>query len=357
MPHSDDKFKLSKKKGSLHKSKSRSSGKKKKKSKGKTKNGVHEYSFGKVNDRHVWAATTIQATMRRVLVAAWRQRHHKIHSYILRTYKEFRKSQRQKESIMTQTRLEQAQIKQDILKEHNKKMKKYLRAQRDINKAKNAAETTIQKLKDDNKKLRAKRTKLREKIGIITAENESCERANTKIQGHIKELKSFMIKLEEDHVKLTKSIERWKSEILPQHKEQLQEEIRQGEHESRMQSLYRVCILRVASSVKDHPNKRVRREFGKHISDLWKECEAEIDAELSPQEQEDEIEQSKGESTVQDSLAKITKAGSTSTQSSTDLQEYDDGDISSESSVGDSTSSTGHDLVQSTMLGVNATMW
>lgn len=104
----------------------------------------------------------------------------------------------------------------------------------------------VDKLREENKRLRATVEKYPYQMAEVMASSESLERANEEVAGHFKKLNEFTKKLQADHDRLEESNSQCRDKYLPRYRQELYERKKFSEGETKIKVLYRDCMLKIA---------------------------------------------------------------------------------------------------------------
>lgn len=105
----------------------------------------------------------------------------------------------------------------------------------------------IEKLREENKKLRATKDKLPKQNKEISISNENLIQANEEVANHFKSLGAFTKKLSVDHDRLQKSNDECKDSYIPRYRRELRDRQAHIDAESRIKRKYRDTMIKVGN--------------------------------------------------------------------------------------------------------------
>ena len=136
----------------------------------------------------------------------------------------------------------------------------------------------VEKLREENKRLRATVEKYPYQMAEIMASSESLQKANEEVAGHFQKLNEFTKKLQADHDRLKESNAQCRDNFLPRYRQELYERKYYSEGETRIKVLYRNCMLKIAK----HVEKSRQPKLWEDINIFVIETEGDVNPKFDP---------------------------------------------------------------------------
>jgi hypothetical protein len=136
----------------------------------------------------------------------------------------------------------------------------------------------VEKLREENKRLRATVEKYPYQMAELMASSESLQKANEEVAGHFKKLNEFTKKLQSDHDRLKESNAQCRNKFLPRYRQELYERKYYSEGETKIKVLYRNCMLKIAQ----HVEKSRQPKLWEDINIFVIETEGDVNPKFDP---------------------------------------------------------------------------
>lgn len=136
----------------------------------------------------------------------------------------------------------------------------------------------IDELRLGNQRLRIPLKKLPQQMAQMIASNNSLEKSNEEIAGHLDDLRNFSEKLQNDQDLLLQSSDKCKNEYFPRYRQELWERQEFLDAEIKIKNLYRDCNIRITKKIERS------RQIGliESVSAMVLETEGEVNPKFDP---------------------------------------------------------------------------
>mmetsp|Transcript_51668 Transcript_51668/g.58551 ORF Transcript_51668/g.58551 Transcript_51668/m.58551 type:complete len:731 (-) Transcript_51668:174-2366(-) len=136
----------------------------------------------------------------------------------------------------------------------------------------------IDELRLGNQRLRIPLEKLPKQMAQMIASNNSLEKSNEEIAGHLDDLRKFSEKLQSDQDQLVQSSDKCKNEYLPSYRQELWERQEFLDAEIKIKNLYRDCNIRLTKKIER--SKQI--ELIESVTTMVLETEGEVNPKFDP---------------------------------------------------------------------------
>jgi hypothetical protein len=140
------------------------------------------------------------------------------------------------------------------------------------------AQKITEKLREENKRLRAQKDKYPKQIKDVSALNDGLTKSNKEVSNHFESLTRFAKKMTNDHNRLQKSNDECKEKYLPRYRTELRERKDYIDTETRIKDKYRDTMIKLCNRVIQTRHPKLIEQ----ISTMVIEIEGELNPKFDP---------------------------------------------------------------------------